>query len=171
MFEAYLVSDNGCNGCLFVGRIGTSGPEVMSRPLTWWHRTSARYERHEEYILSHARLLVQEYHPRFFVMEDPKSILGRRHVVRSQAWKAGRLQMAVEHCPNAPQTILVPGQGPAKARTAWGILRVSLSEIVDRDEMRKLSRIGKGEPGENVADAFAVFLAGVSEREGMRRGE
>ena len=166
MFETYLIVDVGLDGSVFVGRVGANGPEAMTGPDCWFHRRRSTYDKHKDEIHNRLRFWVQEHHPRVLAIEEPVSIIGRRHVGVSQSWMAAEICMVVGGCPRPPEiTIQVPGQhgeGPVKA---WAVLRPSFAEILSAEEMRELN----GEHGKHVHDASSIFLAAIPRWEEMRR--
>lgn len=158
MLDSLLAIDLGCDGAMVVIRNVGNGPEVVCPPYSWRFRRRDRYERRKAEVHNHLRLLLQEYRPRVVAMEDPRSILGRRHVGVSQSWMAAQMALICELARSSPRVIRVPGQGPKAAARAWAILRSSFAEILSREEMRELS----GEAGEHVRDACAVALAALA---------
>ena len=165
MFEVFIADDNGVNGAMVPARLGTSGMEILAPPYVWWHRRTEKYDRNKEDIFNRLRFWVQEYRPRFLVMEQAKSIMGRRHVVGSQAWKGAELALVAAQCPNPPELMMVPGQGRQRADEGWAILRSSFAEIVSRDELRELG----GPKGENVRDCCAILVRAEAQWDEMRR--
>ncbi len=158
MLTSLIAIDLGCDGAMVVIRNVGNGPEVLCPPYTWRFRRRDRYDRHKGEIHDHLRLLLQEYRPRVVAMENPRSILGRRHVGVSQSWMAAEMALICEMARPSPRVIRVPGQGPKAAARAWAIMRSSFAEILSREEMREVS----GEAGEHVRDACAVALAALA---------
>lgn len=171
MFEPILVVDVGCDGAMFVGRIGSSGPEAVCPPYRWFHRRRAQYDRHKDVIHHQLRFLIQEWRPRVLAFEEATSVMGRRHVGVSQAWMGAEFSMVAGGCPQPPEIIIrVPGQHGANRTNGWAVMRASFAEIMPANEMRELGRNEKGQPGEHVTDGCAIFLRAVAQWEEMRRG-
>jgi len=165
VFEVFIAGDNGVNGAMVVGRIGTSGIEILAPPFVWWHRRTPKYDLHKEEIFDRLRFWIQEYRPRFLAMEQAKVHKGRRLVVVSQAWKGAELALVASQCPNPPELMMVPGQGWKRTDEGWAILRSSFAEIVSRDELRELG----GPKGENVRDCCAILVRAEAQWDEMRR--
>ncbi len=166
-----LAIDVGCNGCFLMVRNIGNGPEVVCRPYTWWWRRRDRYDQHKAEIHDQLRFLIQEHRPRVVALEKPQSIIGFKHVGVSQAWMGAEMAMVCNGARPAPDLIVqVEPMGRERAAEGWAILRQSLSEILSREEMRELNQIGKDEPGEHVADACAVAIAGLERAREMMRG-
>ena len=156
-----LIVDLGCNGAMFVGRVGSYGPEIVSLPTRWKHRNRRGWDKHHEEVEDQYRLRLRTHKPRFVAFEKPESVMGRKHVGISQAYFVGRFTLIAENAPTKPRIVQVPGQhGDARVK-AWGILRPSLFEIAPRELVREFGQYDEGEPGEHVVDACAIFLAAI----------
>ena len=169
-WDTFLIGDLGCNGAMFVGRIGSSGPEIVTPPRRWKHRDRAGWDRHGHEVEDHFRLLLREHRPRVVAFEQPKSVMGRKHVGISQAYFVGRFALMAEQAACKPTIVQVPGQYGAARVKAWGILRPSFAEIMDRDELRELADNEEGRPGEHVTDASAIFLAAIPRWGEIKKG-
>ena len=177
LWDTFAIADLGCNGAMFTGRIGSSGPEILTPPNCWkwgtrkaWGRRARRSSTtHGEDVENRWRLLVRDYQPVVVAFEKPKSIMGRKHIGISQSYFLGRFALIAQGEAPSATIIQVPGQyGEARVK-AWAIMRPSFAEIIPPEELRKLSRIDEGEPGEHVADACAIFLAAIPRWDAIRK--
>lgn len=156
MSTSVIGLDNGLCGAFVVLRVGSYGPELCEPAIRWTYTRRAQWERNRPLLRDRIRYSIRRWHPLVLACEEPKSIMGFKHVGISQARFAEWARQIAED--EGIEYLEVPGQSGEQPGRAFAILRQSLSEFSTREEMADMS----GPAGEHARDAMAVGISALS---------